>query len=710
VRVGVALLVGFALIAATVGLVLSGSPMRVLGTNSFAEGSTALIIPSGSGLCQDGEVLPRGTSALRLDLDSNVGPRVTVTVLSRGHVLARGTHGSGWVGGNLTVGIARIRRTTRNAEVCFALAPARERVLLVGGPVRDSGLAVPPVRMGVEYLAPGQRSWWSSALSVARRIGLGRAPSGTWVVLLPVALMLLVAMLAACLCLRELGGLARKRAPRTRRRAARPLGRLERLTRRLPRAAWLCALIACLNAAAWSILSPPFQVPDEPAHFAYAQRLAEVHRLPANSGLVYSVEEETILDDLRHFEVQFRPGEQTISTEVEQRKLEHDLAQQLPASNTGDAGVAATEPPLYYALESIPFELASGGTLLDRLELMRLSSAIFGGLTALFAFMFVREALPGIPWAWTVGGLGVALAPLLGFMSGAVNPDALLFAISAALFYLLARALRRGLTCALAAAIGANVALGLLTQLDFTGLVPGALAGLLAAALRTPARSRRARFSALGVGLGILAGPALLYLLFSSLANQQTPSLVSALAANVTQRGSIPSAFTYIWQLYLPRLPGMSNYFPGIFTTRQLWFDGLVGLYGWAETVFPAWVDDLALAPAAIIVVLCLRELFVRRAALAARTVELLVYASMGVGVLLVVGVASFDTNVLSTAGPYWEPRYLLPLLPLFGAVLALAARGAGRRWGPAVGTLIVVLILAHDLFSQLLVVSRYYG
>ena len=45
----------------------------------------------------------------------------------------------------------------------------------------------------------------------------------------------------------------------------------------------------------------------------------------------------------------------------------------------------------------------------------------------------------------------------------------------------------------------------------------------------------------------------------------------------------------------------------------------------------------------------------------------------------------------------------------VFAAILALAARGAGRRWGPAAGTLIVLLILAHDIFSQLLVVGRYY-
>lgn len=67
-------------------------------------------------------------------------------------------------------------------------------------------------------------------------------------------------------------------------------------------------------------------------------------------------------------------------------------------------GVATSQPPLYYALETIPYEPASGETLLeDRIELMRLLSALMGGLTALFSFLFLGEALPGARWAWTVG-------------------------------------------------------------------------------------------------------------------------------------------------------------------------------------------------------------------------------------------------------------------------------------------------------------------
>jgi len=74
--------------------------------------------------------------------------------------------------------------------------------------------------------------------------------------------------------------------------------------------------------------------------------------------------------------------------------------------------------------------------------------------------------------------------------------------------------------------------------------------------------------------------------------------------------------------------------------------------------------------------------------------------------VLLIVGA---DDYLHKIPGEYAEPRYLLPMLALWGAVLTLAARGAGRRWGPVAGVAIVSLVLAHDIFSQLLVISRYY-
>jgi hypothetical protein len=153
----------------------------------------------------------------------------------------------------------------------------------------------------------------------------------------------------------------------------------------------------------------------------------------------------------------------------------------------------------------------------------------------------------------------------------------------------------------------------------------------------------------------------------------------------------------------------MANHFPGMSTIRQLWFDRAVGLYGWLDTTFPVWVYNLALIPAGLIAILGLRTLIARLGALRARLSELLVYLTMSAGLMALIGADSYTHRLTEGLG-YAQPRYLLPLLPLAAAMLALAARGAGRRWGPAAGALIVVLFLAQDIFSQLLVVARFYG
>jgi hypothetical protein len=79
----------------------------------------------------------------------------------------------------------------------------------------------------------------------------------------------------------------------------------------------------------------------------------------------------------------------------------------------------------------------------------------------------------------------------------------------------------------------------------------------------------------------------------------------------------------------------------------------------------------------------------------------------MGLGVL---GIIGLDEYVNLVPNEYIQLRYVMPLVALGAALLALAARGAGRRWGPVAGVLLVLVLLAHDLFSQLLVISRYYG
>jgi len=478
---------------------------------------------------------------------------------------------------------------------------------------------------------------------------------------------------------------------------------------RVPAAAWICALVAVLNAACWSLVTPPFQSPDEPDHFAYVKQLAETGGLPTSSSEQLSTEELLVLNGLHEIQVRQRPQDRTIASQAEERELEAYLRQARVDATRGSpaAGVATSQPPLYYALESLPYLAAGGAGDLTRLQWMRLFSALFAGLTAAFAYLFVREALPSARWSWTVAGLAIALTPLLGVMSGAVNPDSLLYAISAATFYVLARAFRRGLSWRTAVALGALVALGLLTKVNFVGLVPGALLGLLVLSVRAARTCGRSSYRRLAVSGGIALGPAAFYAVVNLASGKPTFGVVSS-ALDLTH-GSLLSEASYIWQLYLPRLPGMGSDFPGIFTTRQLWFNDYVGLYGWLDTPFPAWVDTLALVPAAAILALFTRSFVHGRSILAGRLSEIAVYATMALGLLVLIGADSY-LAFPATDAEYAQARYLLPLLPLLGAVLALAARGAGRRWGPAAGTLIVVLFAAHDIFSQLQVIARYYG
>jgi 4-amino-4-deoxy-L-arabinose transferase-like glycosyltransferase len=480
---------------------------------------------------------------------------------------------------------------------------------------------------------------------------------------------------------------------------------------RVPRAAWVCAALAFVNAACWSLVTPPFQALDEPDHFAYVQELAENGRLPSSAESEFSPEQQVALEDLNQKQVRFRPAGHPIFSVAQRSKLESDLAGEPSRKGPGGAGVATSEPPLYYALETIPYGLGSSGSILDRLELMRLLSALFGAITALFVFLFVREALPTHRWAWTVGGLGAALGPLFGFSTSAVNPDALLFAVSAAVFYCLARAFRRGLSQPLALTIGALCAVGFLTKLNFLGLAPGIFVALALLSRREArAHGRGVYLHRLAAALGIAVAPGLLYALINKLSNHHTFGLVSSsVKGSTAAQHSLSGELSYIWQFYLPRLPSMHADFGPVFTTRQIWFRNIVGLYGWGDTVFPNWLYNLALVPAAAIAILCVCALARRRSAVRARLSELAVYALMSLGVLALVGAASY---VLFPGGiaEFADARYLLPMLALWGATLALAARGAGERWGPAVGALLIMLVIAHDVFAQLQVMARYYG
>jgi hypothetical protein len=502
------------------------------------------------------------------------------------------------------------------------------------------------------------------------------------------------------------------------------MSRVAALAPRLPRAGLICALVAVLNGVAWSLLTPPFHVPDENAHVAYVQYLAQTGKLPTRHSASgpFSAEEERTLAALRFYSVIGQRGSRPVLTAAEQREV-HALERGSPSRvGPADASNSTNNPPVYYALEAVPYWISPSHDLLDRLALMRVLSALLAGLTVLVAFLFLRELFPGTPWAWPVGALAIAFQPVFGFMSGGVNNDNLLFLGAACVFYALAVAFRRGLTPRRGAWLGAAIALGLLAKANLLGFVPGVAVALAVLIHRAGPEQRRNAWRGAAACVLLAALPVALYVLLDTTvwhrhvfgAEQASATgSASGLIRTSPVSDNLREEVSYIWQLFLPRAPFMQDHIVGT-PLWEIWTKGFVGRFGWHDFGFPYWVDLLVSAILVLVAACAVAYLIGSWPRLRTHLGELAAYALMTVGLLGVIGVVSYQNrnlvNGLDTGNSFGQARYLLPLLPLYGAIVVLAARAFGRRFGPTAGAVLVVLAIAHSLFAQLLTVSRFYG
>jgi hypothetical protein len=706
VSMSIAIALGLVVLFGGIAALMSDTATRRAGVNAV-RGNEELASSTGDGgrLCQGGELLPKDTATIRLSLfaDAGNGPALALTAWRGGELLTQGRRAAGWSGRSIAIPVRRVAETADDVRICVALGHSGAVVLhgaafergSPNGATLDGGPAGGQLR--VEYLRSGRESWWSYAPTVLHRLGLGRGWTGPWGPALVCALMLATVGCAVTALLRA---------------------RTVQATRAIPTAAWLCALVGLFNAAAWSLITPAFQTADERDHVSYTQYLAETGNLPSTRPQGYSRELRLTANGVRYFEIATARNV-GVWTGLEQRRLDRRLAAHPDRAGTGPGGASRLEPPLYYALEAIPYRLGTSGSLLDRLALMRLLSALMAAGTALLVFLFVREVLPGVPWAWTVGALGVAAGRLFGFTSGAVNADSLLFLTSAALFYCVARAFRRGVTVRSSVVIGLVIAAGVLAKLAFAGLVPAALAALAAIALRRAeagSKLRALKLPAIAVAVAIV--PIALAGLLNAVVWDRPAIGALAGASSYAERsageeGSLFGFLNFTWQLFLPPLPGMPQDFPRFFTLQELWLNGFVGMSpaGAPALVLASWVYRVALLPMSIVVVLLVAALASMRDTLRRRALELTAYALMALGVFVEISAIFYPTFLVhGRLGFITDSRYLLPLAALLATLLALAARGAGRRWGPAVGVFIVFVALGHDIGSQLHVMSKWYG
>ena len=461
----------------------------------------------------------------------------------------------------------------------------------------------------------------------------------------------------------------------------------------------LLAAVA-LAVVAWSLLVPALQVPDEGGHFAYVQSLAENGEHPAGvpAGRLRHSTEQRVAENLARTErIAGAPDRKPPWGESTQRLWDRAAPRLEGERRTDSPGAAqAGHPPGYYLYAALPYWAASGGELFDRLHLMRLWSGALMLVTCAGAWLLIGELVGRDRLLQLAGAACVGLQPMATFVSSGVNPDAALFAATSIALWLGVRVLRRGPTHGTVAALLAVTAAA--------GFVKAAGLALVVPTLFALVVSARRRGSS-GLLFGLLGAAAGAVALVAS----------SELGRGLGDRAPIEAGLTelrgfasYVWQFYLPRAPFQHSVEGlGDASAWNVWFKGAWASFGSGEVTFPDGVHVLlAVVTVAVFGAACVA---LARRAVAPGAAPLVFLALFVTGLLLGAHWVEF-WSLERGEGLTAQGRYLMPLMPLAGAAVAIAlslVRGRGRALGAAA---VLAGMVALQLFSMAAVAGRFYA
>jgi 4-amino-4-deoxy-L-arabinose transferase-like glycosyltransferase len=463
------------------------------------------------------------------------------------------------------------------------------------------------------------------------------------------------------------------------------------------------ALTTCTGAL-WAGITPAFEKTDETAHFAYVQAFAELGHPPTeftDTGLL-SARLTCWYNGLEILHYRFYTEERPPWSAQVRRSLDRSCAHLSPVYN--GAMYMAFQPPAYYALAAGAYKLASGFALPTQILFARFVAVLLAALTAVMTYLLVRELLPDSLWPARAAALSLALQPVFMFNESGVNPDALLVAVATAIALVGARAWRRGLTLRRALALGALAGLGLLSKTNFLALVPSLL--LLVAALwwaggRAERRTRAIRLGASTALTGAIFG---LYALVNSVAWHRGLRYRDETYGG--PGGSIHRLLEFVWEFFLPRFGQMRNLVasPGIpfielienSTTRLGWWND----YGIANTWMPA------LMAIGILLAIAASWYLIPRA----RHRPAPVLVAIGCGLLFLAALvwSGYEFS-LATGADIIIPRHALPLMALWGLVVACAVAAFKPRWRPPTVGALAAIFLAHTILAITTTTSRFY-
>lgn len=478
----------------------------------------------------------------------------------------------------------------------------------------------------------------------------------------------------------------------------------------------LAALLAAATVLSigWALFTPPLSGPDESGHAAYVQQLAQTGHGPHagdTDGKPVSSEMEALIG-WRNLDsvigvATARPG----WSAAERAAWERAVRDADRGDGTGPNPLAQN-PPLYYGYDAIAYQVGRGWSLPTRLLLMRLANLPLLWIVIGCGWLAIGEVFrrAGV-FARTVGTGAIALLPMVTFMSGVINPDIALTAVSTAAIALSLAAVRIGPRPATLLGLGVLGALAVLIHARGLALLPPIALVILMVLWRGRRDVSAGRLLGLGAGAVLLAAIGVLTAIAISNGHAGTTSFSGEVTGSSSSGlGDLSGLLDYVWQFYFSPLTGMAPP-PAdvVLGYRQIFVEQFLGgEFGslevhYADAVYRALQVAQGLGLIALVVVFARRWERVR--AHAAQAVVLLGFV---VSTLLLLHVAAWQDLAAPPHASLLAGRYLLPLVSVFAIALTAVVASVPPRAKVVLGSAVLASGAALSVAGLLLTVVRF--
>lgn len=487
---------------------------------------------------------------------------------------------------------------------------------------------------------------------------------------------------------------------------------LRKVFRSVPRPLVLLLAAVALLGGFWALLVPPWQVPDEYAHFAYTQSLAENGQRPNRADHdTYSTEHEQAIEISNAGQtsgIPFTQPEWSRSAQLEWEQFATKVTDR-QRKDGGGPNPAVVNPPLYYLYAAGAYK--AGGDLFDRLYIVRLASVLLLLLTVLGGWLLAGEIFSRDRTAQLVTAATCGMVPMVTYMNSSNNPDAMVYPIWTIALWLVARAvLRNGRpkdVVALAVVAGASVAVKAVSW----ALIPGVVLAVVLAYLPALRLERAVTIKRIAISLGVLAIGVIAWPVIDSMIKGSGAAGVAGSAGGLTV--STDEAFNfrefvgYMIQFYFPSPPFLAP-FPLIepLPVYDTFLKGAWGSFSWLEVDLPGQIYAALAAVTMAVGVGAIVTITRRWQAVDKRL--LAVFAS--VVICLLAGLHLTEYKLVKSGVPFNQGRYILPLIGLAAIAVVCALRSLPARWQPRLAASWLVMLFGLQLLSLATVAIRFYA